>query len=416
MAHTPHASTKKRQRLGEWLPPEEHALANFRRELLQKAKHESAKTEPAGVVSDFASFIRRDAVVRMNLSRAIGEARERGYELGYTNIDELVLVLNHLLSYAPPFDDSSAIILPMNAIFEWPMCMPSGHAVFRDPAFNTHLKRLLNTWCAFLSGPYSRTHLTEDAPHGWFCVAAIEKVGMEQFICAPDQPHWGFESWNQFFTRRLRPGSRPVAEPQSSKIIVNACEAAPYAMQHDVKLQDEFWIKAQPYSLLEMFGGGRRALAQRYVGGSVYQAYLGAHNYHRWHAPVEGTVVDQYLVDGTYYSDIEAEGDDPKGLNDSQGYTTSVAARSVIVIECDDKSLGQVACLFIGMAEVSSCVIETFVGQHVRKGDELGFFQYGGSTYCLVFEAGVVQDFTPKQPFDDSAPPLKVNMHLATAR
>jgi phosphatidylserine decarboxylase len=62
----------------------------------------------------------------------------------------------------------------------------------------------------------------------------------------------------------------------------------------------------------------------------------GERNYHRWHAPVSGTVTHAYLVDGSHYSDLEAEGVDSGGLNDSQGYITSVAVRAVVAFECDD--------------------------------------------------------------------------------
>ncbi|MFP3701407.1 phosphatidylserine decarboxylase, partial [Burkholderia sp. SIMBA_013] len=79
--------------------------------------------------------------------------------------------------------------------------------------------------------------------------------------------------------------------------------------------------------------------------------------YHRWHAPVDGRVSEAYNVDGTYFSDAEAQGADPGGLNDSQGYTTAVAARAIIVIESDNPAIGKVACVFVGMAEVSSCQV-----------------------------------------------------------
>jgi phosphatidylserine decarboxylase len=157
-------------------------------------------------------------------------------------------------------------------------------------------------------------------------------------------------------------------------------------------------------------------LARRFVGGTVYQAFLSAFFYHRWHAPVSGTIVKAYLVDGTYYSDADAEGYDPSSLNDSQGYITAVAARAVIVIDCDDPAIGEVACVFVGMAEVSSCMIDALPGQRVRKGEELGYFQYGGSTYCLIFRPGVIESFVRQPPFDDKAPPIQVNAPLCTAR
>lgn len=406
---------RERRRLGGWLPANERAMGDYRRSLAQRALARDRAGPRAGVVRDLARLVKNDPVLAMAASRAIDEARGEGYELGYADIDELMAVIDYLMTYAPPFSESSLVHCPLNAVLDWLMCMPSGYALFRDQAFNAQLKRVLNYWCGFLSGPYSRMHLNADA-NGWFCPEALEKTGLTQFLCDPNEPYWGFPSWNGFFTRQFEPGARPVAEPDNSKIVVSACEASPYAIRHDVQLHDRFWIKAQPYSLQEIFTASQREIAKRFAGGSVYQAFLSAFNYHRWHAPVSGTVTHAYLIDGTYYSDLEAEGEDPGGLNDSQGYTTAVAARAVIVIECDDAALGTIACVFVGMAEVSSCVIEAMPGQHLRKGDELGFFQYGGSTYCLIFEPDTIERFVPQPPFDSDTEPVKVNAHLATAR
>lgn len=184
------------------------------------------------------------------------------------------------------------------------------------------------------------------------------------------------------------------------KVIVSACEASPFSVKNDVKLSDRFWVvKQQPYSLVDMLTQGEAELAARFVGGTVYQGYLSGFNYHRWHAPVAGTIVRAYNVDGTYYSDADAQGEDPGGLNDSQGYTTAVAARAVIVMACDDPSIGEVACVFVGMAEVSSCQITARVGQRLKKGDEIGMFQYGGSTYRVIFRPGVIDSFVPRPPY-----------------
>ncbi|SAK83086.1 phosphatidylserine decarboxylase [Caballeronia fortuita] len=405
-----------RRRLGQWLPKDEDDIARFREEFARYAHERSRQAQRTGVVEDLAAFIYQDPIVRMDLARAIAQARDAGFRLGYANIEELLVLLDAMLTYAPPFSESSLIHCPVNALLDWPMVMPSGYALFRDPAFNAHLKQLLTVWSGFLSGPHSRTHLNTAAPDGWFSREADQKIGLSQFLCDPNKPYWGFASWNHFFTREFMPDARPVAQPDNEKVIVSACEATPYYIQKDVSLQDSFWIKSQPYSLLEMFTAKESDLARRFVGGTVYQAFLSAFFYHRWHAPVNGTVTKAYLVDGTYYSDADAEGEDPSSLNDSQGYITAVAARAVIVIECDDSDIGEVACIFVGMAEVSSCVIEALPGQRVRKGDELGYFQYGGSTHCLIFKPGAITKFVPQPPFDDKAAPMKVNSHLCTAR
>ncbi len=406
----------ERRRLGDWLPRNEVHLAQYRLELAAKARERGATSCRNSEVEELAALVNGDSVLRMDMTRAIAQAQERGYVLGYASIDELMTVVDYVMTYSPPFSETSLIHCPLNAVLDWPMCMPSGYALFRDPALNAQLKRVLNIWCGFLDGPHSREHLNASPPDGWFSPEADKRMGLAQFVCDPAKPYWGFASWNQFFTRQFRDGVRPVDEPGNDKIIVSACEAAPYNIQHDVKLNDTFWVKSQPYSLCDMFTAGHSEVAQAFIGGSVYQAFLSAFNYHRWHAPVSGVILKAYAVEGTYYSDADSEGEDPGGLNDSQGYITAVAARAIVVIECDDRAIGKVGCVFVGMADVSSCVIEALPGQRVRKGDELGFFQYGGSTCCLVFERDAISSFVPQPPFNDNAAPVKVNARIAVAR
>ena len=82
----------------------------------------------------------------------------------------------------------------------------------------------------------------------------------------------------------------------------------------------------------------------------------------------------------------------------SQSYLAHVAARAVILIEADNPVIGLMAFVPVGMSEVSSCLIGPKVtpGYHVGKGEELGYFQYGGSTHCLVFRPGAIAEFHPR--------------------
>ncbi len=58
------------------------------------------------------------------------------------------------------------------------------------------------------------------------------------------------------------------------------------------------------------------------------------------------------------------------------------------------------ALVAIGMSEVSSNIITDSVNQQVTKGDELGYFQFGGSTHCLVFKKGVIGSWSPAATAD----------------
>ena len=406
--------TIRKTRHGGWLPHDETVLAAFRASL--EAEVVANPGRPlVRPVRELYDAIMDEPLYRMHLTEAIDQALAQGYHLYYKDIEGLMHRINAVMHYAPPFSTSELVGCPLNALLDWPMCMPSGFAFFQFPAINEKLRHVLNYWGHFLSGPNSRHYLTTQSPKGWFGAEAEQYVNMSQFVCDPALPHWGFSSWNDFFTRRFKTGERPVAGLGDAAIVTAACESTPYAVERQVKLEDRFWIKAQPYSLRDMFSAARTDLAEHFVGGTVYQAFLSAYNYHRWHAPVSGTVCDAYVVGGTYYADAPSEGLDPAGPNNSQGFITAVATRAMIVIDTGSDGLGKVACLFVGMAEISSCVIEARVGRRVEKGEEIGFFQYGGSTHCLMFERDLEIAFGPKPPYNSSETPVvKLNSHLAT--
>lgn len=154
------------------------------------------------------------------------------------------------------------------------------------------------------------------------------------------------------------------------------------------------------------------SLAEQFDGATVYQAFLSALSYHRWHAPVSGTIKKAYVVDGTYFSEPLWEGlGDPNtkeinkmGISSAQGYISSLAARAIIFIEADNKDIGLMAFIGIGMDEVSTCDITVKEGQHVKKGEQTGMFHFGGSSHCLLFRKGVQVGGFPEPGQDHNVP------------
>jgi phosphatidylserine decarboxylase len=204
-------------------------------------------------------------------------------------------------------------------------------------------------------------------------------------------PYYGFKSWDDFFIREFKDGIRPVASPNDDSIIVNACESAPFKVARNVKKRDTFWIKSQPYSLEHMLANDK--FTDKFVGGTIYQAFLSALSYHRWHSPINGTVVKAYIKEGSYYAQALSEGFDPASPNNSQAYITEVATRAIMFIEADNPKIGLICIMQVGMAEVSTCEITVKEGQKVKKGEQLGMFHFGGSTYCLMLRPEVKVNF-----------------------
>ena len=384
----------------------------------ERVEAKGSQTSLHPVLVEFRELIDTDPLVRMYLERMVAEVpRNRNYRKRHlTSVEQLLRLINEVLTIAPEFGDQ-AVTLPLGAILDWTMGTSAGFAAYRDPRVNAMLKKILTAWCEFLDSGDS-CYVLNDSPTGWKSQAAREAIGIDQYEHDPEDEHWGFTSWNDFFTRRFKPGVRPVASPEDDKVIVSACESTPYGIGTDVQRRDRFWIKSQPYSLQDMLADDESV--EEFVGGTVYQAFLSATNYHRWHSPVAGTIVRAFVEEGTYYSEADSEGADAVEPTNSQSYLAHVAARAIILIQADDPVIGLTAVVPVGMSDVSSCIINPDVtpGKHVSKGDELGYFQFGGSTHCLVFRPGAIADFSLAalpQPHAADPPLVHVRTKIATA-
>lgn len=291
--------------------------------------------------------------------------------------------------------------------------MESGYGFFRSDTVNKHLEIALNYWKVFLDSPASTTYLTETPGEGWFSPQAWDALQLDEFQLNKVDRHFGFDSWNAFFCRKFKEGLRPLPENDSPEVAVSPCEATPFKLVENVQLTDQFWLKEQPYSLIDIFTYDREELATHFIGGSVYQAYLKATEYHRWHTPVSGRVEKSFTKKGTYFSKSKDVGENYNAPSESQAYLAAVATRHIIVVDTGEEAFGKVACVFVGMAEVSSCVPTVQIGEYVQKGSELGYFQYGGSSVCIIFEKSRVEEFLVE---DESEKKVRLREPLARLR
>lgn len=383
-------------RVGKWLPSDQSILENWMTTLINEVEKHKKPFHP--VIEEFKSFIENDAEVYMLFSQMFkqvplkyktdpsGQPQVRDYH-------HMLELLNAIMTKAPEFNKSGLVGFPINAILDWSMGTTSGYAAFLNEKVNYHLKKVLNEWARFLGSADSCETLNDNEHTGWFGEDAYDAMPDfdKEFKCDPVALHHGFTSWDNFFTRQFREGVRPIASPGNDNVIVNACESAPYWIAHNVKRHDTFWIKSQPYSLKHMMAHDE--YVDQFVGGTIYQAFLSALSYHRWHSPVSGTVVKAYNLDGTYYSETLADDYDPAGPNESQRYITQLATRALIFIEADNPVIGLMCFMAVGMAEVSTNEITVYEGQHITKGEQLGMFHFGGSTHCLIFRPEVKLKF-----------------------
>ncbi|EIW80648.1 hypothetical protein CONPUDRAFT_57480 [Coniophora puteana RWD-64-598 SS2] len=307
----------------------------------------------------------------------------------------LLSLFNHIIQTTCEWEDHHWVGFPINAVLCWPMGTAAGSAAFTNVKVNNQFKAMFDVWAELLQSPDSREHLTT-APNGWFGPAAMQRTPdfIDTFMCDPDAPHSGFTSFDDFFTRRFRDGVRPLTRGDDDAQIVSPSESTTYNISYSVKALDQFWLKQRRYSLYHMLAADQIPdLAEQFVGGTVYQAYVDTLDYHRYHSPVNGRIVRVLHVPGTYYAENPAFGYERAGgpastASEEQAFLTAVATRALVFIQAREP-VGLMCFMAVGMAEVSTCEVTVKEGDEVRKGQELGMFHFGGSTTCLVFRPEV---------------------------
>ncbi len=205
------------------------------------------------------------------------------------------------------------------------------------------------------------------------------------------KPHGGWRTFNQFFARHFKPGYRPVAAISDQQVITMPADST-FGGQWEIRMDSTVTVKNLNWKISELLEGS--PYKNRFENGLFMHSYLSPTDYHRLHAPVAGKVLEARVIQGQVYQEVEAmevANSDGKhrlkaqriyGSMDVAGYQFA-QTRGLIVL---DTPIGLVAVLPIGMSQVASVIITAEVGITLRKGEELAYFQFGGSDVIVLFE------------------------------
>jgi len=179
-----------------------------------------------------------------------------------------------------------------------------------------------------------------------------------------------FQSFNDFFTRKLKPEARPINSDPN--FVVSPADGKLMAFQ-DIEGQD-FIVKGYRFNALDFLQD--TVLAQKYTHAGLMIFRLSPADYHRFHFPVSGHVSPATQISGDYYS------------------VNPIAIKEMIRIFCENKReyvtistvrFGDVIMAEVGATLVGS-IVQTYHGDSVAKGEEKGYFKFGGSSVLLLFE------------------------------
>ncbi|KAL8865479.1 MAG: hypothetical protein Q9198_009303, partial [Flavoplaca austrocitrina] len=190
---------------------------------------------------------------------------------------------------------------------------------------------------------------------------------------------FAYPTFEAFFIRKHTGSSRPLFEPSNAARAI--CVADSRLVTYDSVSQSRtIWIKGKHFTIENLIQDKRAA--QAFLDGSVASFRLSPQDYHRYHSPIEGIVMGFGNIGGDYYNV------DPFALRSSVDILTRNHRQWV---SFETKEFGQVLFAAIGATNVGTVKIHEKwqqSGAEIRKGEEVGIFQFGGSSIIIVFEKG----------------------------
>jgi phosphatidylserine decarboxylase len=181
-----------------------------------------------------------------------------------------------------------------------------------------------------------------------------------------------FNSFNDFFTRELNPEARPINNNRD--ILISPGDGRLTAYE-DIDLDNIVQIKGLTYSLKELIDD--ESIANKYNNGVCVILRLCPTDYHRFHFIDSGIPYESHYIKGHYYS------------------VNPIALKAVPKLFCENKrewslfksdNFKDVLHIEVGATCVGSIIQSYSPNVKVNKGDEKGYFKFGGSTTILFFE------------------------------
>ena len=280
------------------------------------------------------------------------------------DVDQFIAYLDRLVTFVP----TEREVVPECLKFYYIINQAPDDALNRDVQFNAWMKELVSAWGAFLDTPASAA--------GIETFRKATNYNMDDYIEGPS----GWQTFNQFFAREVKPGSRPIAEPRNDKVVVSPADAV-FMGHWPIDENSNVTVKGVNWKIAELLDGS--PYKDAFKGGTYTHSFLYIDDYHRYHVPVAGKVKEVRNISGKVYMDVFREDDGTLNVVDGDTYQFN-QERGLIVI--DSPEAGLVAVLPIGMAYVSSVNLTAEVGAELRKGDQFGYFMFGGSDIVTLFQ------------------------------
>ncbi len=184
-----------------------------------------------------------------------------------------------------------------------------------------------------------------------------------------------FDSYNAFFTRKIKAEQRPINEQKNVLISPSDGKVTAYPITQEGR----FWIKHTQYTAAQLLKDER--LAERYMGGWIYVIRLTVDDYHRYCYVADGRKSRQRKIRGVLHTVNPVAND----------YYPIYKMNSREYCLLKTKELGTILLMEVGALMVGKINNHEEDSAQVKRGDEKGMFEFGGSTIVVMTEPGMAE-------------------------
>jgi phosphatidylserine decarboxylase precursor len=257
-------------------------------------------------------------------------------------------------------------------------------------SFRGWLTDFARQWGSFLDTPES---FDDDILQSFIDNAPDYHVEESMVDGRPNTPS-GWLTFNQFFARELNGGLRPISEPTDNRVVTSPADCS---YQHCYDIDEDSNIPATRIKRTHAYGNIRQLLegsayADAFAGGAFVHYMLPPSAYHRYHLPVAGTVRESFVVSGQVYMKVDLADHQLQSRDSTDTGYEFFQTRGVVVLDTAASAygdIGLVAVVPVGMSHVASVNLTSTPGTTMAKGEEFGFFLFGGSDIIVLFQQGV---------------------------
>ncbi|CAB4475712.1 unnamed protein product [Rhizophagus irregularis] len=350
-----------------------------------------------------------------DFEKAVADAHSTGISemLYIKNLSDYYNFLNDFVYWVPKEDETGSFVyrmictmyfvLDQKSVIDYQSRIEPGCSQKGLSELSQWMVDFANEMGRFLDTPQS---LTEETLRSFY---TAQNYNLDAYEIP--KGGWLGHSFNEFFARNFTKGTRPIDGPNNPAVIVSGADST-FDGCWNIRNDSTVILKKIRWSIKELLDDS--IYGDQFADGKFMHAFLGPSDYHRQHAPVDGTVLEAKVIPGHVYLEVVVK-KDPNGElvlapirnidNETLSETSNVPirpeapdnpgyqfcqSRGLVIIK---SQFGLVAVLPVGMAQVSSVVLNDKIipsrenpNPKVKKGDEISHFQFGGSDIVLVFQ------------------------------